>query len=317
MRPRSVLAFGPGRARDRSDLHPTNAAGRFRYGPRLGPCQRWPLVGERRAIGDLRASLSAFASDIIQNVPFFSARRRSPGNHQPYRNRQALARPQDDGENRPGLETSGGVRPIAKHPRAAIKNGWQNKTLGEVLQTTDTVNPPQSPERGWSRSAQRGPGTGPICIRPRRLGAFGMGQESGLVSVRIWSGKGGLSAANGKSGINRLRVAVVAPLMVAACAALITAVRHRSDFLLGYAVAVTAGLVLSVVAGSLLEWLIHRYVYHQRVIPFLGRIFRIHHQGHHFAIFPTWRYVTNGTPRRHPSSTTASIAFIRAVGATS
>jgi hypothetical protein len=106
--------------------------------------------------------------------------------------------------------------------------------------------------------------------------------------------------AKGKSGINRLRVAVVAPLMVAACAALTAGVRLLPDSLPGNTVAVAAGVVLSVVAASLLEWLVHRYVYHRRVVPLLGRIFRIHHHGHHFAIFPTWRYVTHGTPRRHP-----------------
>ncbi len=106
--------------------------------------------------------------------------------------------------------------------------------------------------------------------------------------------------ANGKSGINRLRVAVVAPLMVAACATLVAVVRPLSDSLLSDALAVALGLVLSVVAASLLEWLIHGYVYHRRIVPFLGRIFRIHHHGHHFAMFLTWRYVTHGTPRRHP-----------------
>jgi hypothetical protein len=32
----------------------------------------------------------------------------------------------------------------------------------------------------------------------------------------------------------------------------------------------------------------------------LGRIYRIHHHGHHHVFFPTWRYATNGLPRRHP-----------------
>jgi len=105
--------------------------------------------------------------------------------------------------------------------------------------------------------------------------------------------------AKEKSGINRWRVAVVAPLMVAACAALIAVVGLLPDSLLGGAAAVGAGLVLSVVAASLLEWLVHRYVYHRRIVPLLGRICRIHH-GHHFAIFPIWRYVTHGPPRRHP-----------------
>jgi hypothetical protein len=52
--------------------------------------------------------------------------------------------------------------------------------------------------------------------------------------------------------------------------------------------------------ASVLEWLVHRYVYHRRWLPFARRIYAIHHRGHHFEIFPTWRYVTNGPMRRHP-----------------
>ena len=102
------------------------------------------------------------------------------------------------------------------------------------------------------------------------------------------------------SGINPLRLSVVVPLMVAACGALLAVVRALPESPPGDAAAVVAGVVLSVVSASLLEWLVHRYVYHRRVVPFLGRIFRIHHHGHHLAIFPTWRYVTRGAPRRHP-----------------
>jgi hypothetical protein len=46
--------------------------------------------------------------------------------------------------------------------------------------------------------------------------------------------------------------------------------------------------------------LVHRYVYHRPLFPWMRRIFVIHHQGHHHALFPTWRYVTNGPVRRHP-----------------
>jgi hypothetical protein len=52
--------------------------------------------------------------------------------------------------------------------------------------------------------------------------------------------------------------------------------------------------------ASVLEWLVHRYVYHRRLLPFARRIYAIHHRGHHFEIFPTWRYVTNAPMRRHP-----------------
>jgi hypothetical protein len=92
----------------------------------------------------------------------------------------------------------------------------------------------------------------------------------------------------------------MAMLMVAVCAALVALVRALPASTAGDAAAVAAGLGLAVVAASLLEWLIHSYIYHGRAIPFLRRIHRIHHHGHHHVFFPTWRYVTTGAPRRHP-----------------
>jgi len=92
----------------------------------------------------------------------------------------------------------------------------------------------------------------------------------------------------------------MAILMLAICGALVALLRALPMSAAGNLAAVAAGLVLSIVAASLLEWLIHRYIYHRRALPFLGRIYRIHHRGHHHVFFPTWRYVTNGLPRRHP-----------------
>ena len=51
--------------------------------------------------------------------------------------------------------------------------------------------------------------------------------------------------------------------------------------------------------ASPIEWFVHRYVYHQPVISSLTRIYTIH-TAHHFAYFPTWRYITGGTARRLP-----------------
>jgi hypothetical protein len=93
---------------------------------------------------------------------------------------------------------------------------------------------------------------------------------------------------------------LAAILMVAACGGLTALVRLLPNTWAGHAAAVAAGLALSIVAASLLEWLIHRYIYHRRALPFLGRIYRIHEHGHHHVFFPTWRYVTTGAPRRHP-----------------
>ena len=64
-------------------------------------------------------------------------------------------------------------------------------------------------------------------------------------------------------------------------------------------VAVTAllGLLVLPVVASVLEWFVHRFVYHEAVFRSLGAIFTVH-TAHHFAYFPTWRYVTGGPARR-------------------
>jgi len=69
---------------------------------------------------------------------------------------------------------------------------------------------------------------------------------------------------------------------------------------LGQAAAFLLGVLVLPVAASPYEWLVHRYIYHGTVLPFLRRIYVIHQHGHHYAIFPTWRYVTNGPVLRHP-----------------
>jgi hypothetical protein len=68
----------------------------------------------------------------------------------------------------------------------------------------------------------------------------------------------------------------------------------------GYLAASLLGAAALPIMASPLEWWVHRYVYHRQQLPLLRRIYVIHHQGHHHAIFPTWRYVTNGPVRRHP-----------------
>jgi hypothetical protein len=51
-----------------------------------------------------------------------------------------------------------------------------------------------------------------------------------------------------------------------------------------------AGLLFTVPLASLGEWLVHGMLYH-RSIPGLEVVRRIHHHGHHFALFPPHRYV--------------------------
>jgi multisubunit Na+/H+ antiporter MnhB subunit len=97
-----------------------------------------------------------------------------------------------------------------------------------------------------------------------------------------------------------LRVAAVVTLLLAFFAGVAWGVRLAPDSALGGAFAFVLGVLVLPVAASPYEWLVHRYVYHGQAIPFLRRIYVIHQHGHHYAIFPTWRYVTNGPVLRHP-----------------
>jgi len=62
-------------------------------------------------------------------------------------------------------------------------------------------------------------------------------------------------------------------------------------------VALGLGLSLVPLMASPIEWMVHRFVYHEAVLPALTAIHRVH-VAHHFAFFPTWRYTTNGPARR-------------------
>jgi hypothetical protein len=64
-------------------------------------------------------------------------------------------------------------------------------------------------------------------------------------------------------------------------------------------VAAVTGLVVLPVIASPIEWFVHRFVYHEAVIRPLKAIFTVH-TAHHYAYFPTWRYVTAGPARRLP-----------------
>jgi len=65
------------------------------------------------------------------------------------------------------------------------------------------------------------------------------------------------------------------------------------------AVALTLGLLLVPLVAAPLEWFVHRWVYHEPVVPTLSAVYTVH-TAHHFAYFPTWRYVTHGPARRLP-----------------
>ena len=62
-------------------------------------------------------------------------------------------------------------------------------------------------------------------------------------------------------------------------------------------ISVLAGLVLVPLVASVIEWFVHRFVYHQPVLAPLSAIYTVH-TAHHYAFFPTWRYTTSGPAKR-------------------
>ena len=57
------------------------------------------------------------------------------------------------------------------------------------------------------------------------------------------------------------------------------------------------GVAIVPFLASPIEWFVHRFVYHEPVIGALARIYSVH-TAHHYAYFPTWRYITGGSARR-------------------
>ncbi|MBI3557421.1 MAG: hypothetical protein HY074_14245, partial [Deltaproteobacteria bacterium] len=74
-------------------------------------------------------------------------------------------------------------------------------------------------------------------------------------------------------------------LLAAWCAAAVLAARLHNT-----AVTVVAGVLFTVPLCSLGEWLIHGVLYHAP-LPGLEFIQKIHHNGHHFTLFPPANYV--------------------------
>ena len=100
--------------------------------------------------------------------------------------------------------------------------------------------------------------------------------------------------------INQTRLMLTTVLMLGICAGIVGLVHTAPDGIYSIMVAVIGGALFTLIPSSIFEWLVHRYIYHRQQAGPLGQIHRIHQREHHFAIFPTWRYTTNGPVRRHP-----------------
>lgn len=97
--------------------------------------------------------------------------------------------------------------------------------------------------------------------------------------------------------LSGLRIVTTSAALAAALVLTALAAAHLASGLPGAVASFVAGLLVTPLAASPFEWLVHRHVYHRRAPAALARIHAIH-QAHHFAYFPTWRYVTGGPPRR-------------------
>lgn len=103
-----------------------------------------------------------------------------------------------------------------------------------------------------------------------------------------------------KKGIDPLRFSLASAVMLAACIGIVIAVRGTGNETSSTPVALIGGVLFVLIPASVFEWLVHRYIYHDKSWGPLAKIYQIHHQGHHAQIFPTWRYTTNGPVLRHP-----------------
>ena len=87
-------------------------------------------------------------------------------------------------------------------------------------------------------------------------------------------------------------------LVTAVAVAMIVGIRALpADGTMPLIAALVLGLAIVPLVGSVLEWFVHRFVYHEAVVPILAPIFTVH-TAHHYSFFPTWRYITRGPARR-------------------
>lgn len=98
-----------------------------------------------------------------------------------------------------------------------------------------------------------------------------------------------------------VRLLLGSGLVVATCAALVAIAALLPDGGAAVIASVALGLLVVPLAAAPIEWFVHRFVYHQAVVPMLRSIQVVHH-AHHHSWFPTWRYTTSGPARRLPIS---------------
>lgn len=107
----------------------------------------------------------------------------------------------------------------------------------------------------------------------------------------------GLPKARPVGPVDRLRITFATAGLVVLSATVVLAAASLDGGAGQAVIAAVLGLALIPVIASPIEWFVHRFVYHEPVVKLLDAIFKVH-TAHHYAFFPTWRYVTSGPPRR-------------------
>ena len=102
---------------------------------------------------------------------------------------------------------------------------------------------------------------------------------------------------SGLGPVDSRRVGGGVALLIACAAMLVFVAGQLGSGHLAVLLSCALGILLVPLLASPLEWMVHRYVYHEPVVPVLRPIYTVH-TAHHFTYFPTWRYVTSGAPRR-------------------
>jgi len=98
--------------------------------------------------------------------------------------------------------------------------------------------------------------------------------------------------------LNQTRVAAMTLLLILFFSSISIFARLSPHNLIATIAVFVAGMIVTPVVASPIEWFVHRYVYH-RSFSWLRRIYAVH-LAHHHLYFPTWRYVTGGPARRIP-----------------
>lgn len=98
--------------------------------------------------------------------------------------------------------------------------------------------------------------------------------------------------------LNYTRIAAMMLLLISLFSSVSIVARVLPHNLIGFFTAFVAGLIITPIIASPVEWFVHRYIYHRSFI-LLRRIYGVH-LAHHHLYFPTWRYVTAGPARRIP-----------------